>query len=203
MSRSAPLARFRQPQLRPPRALRPWPASTVFRYVTSCGADHAAGATFNYRGEQHATFRLPHGFRDKSTTIRLPPTWLSVPPCSLRARSGARQPRHARAEGRAARDSGWLRSSLALRCAPGLRQCQAGTGKQAFQPNRKAADGSPCLNLIAARTGSARLGRWNREGDDHGERAKPYNEIRAHPRRVGAAQRSARHREELTETVLS
>ncbi len=44
-------------------------------------------------------------------------TW-SVPRCSLRGRSGARHPRHARADGRAARGSGWLRSSLPLRSAP-------------------------------------------------------------------------------------
>ena len=35
----------------------------------------------------------------------------SVPRCSLRGRSGARHPRHARAQGCAARGSGWLRSS--------------------------------------------------------------------------------------------
>ena len=45
---------------------------------------------------------------------------LILPQCSLRGRSGARHPRHARAEGGAARGSGWLRSSHPLRCAPWL-----------------------------------------------------------------------------------
>jgi hypothetical protein len=38
----------------------------------------------------------------------------------------------------AARGSGWFRSSLPLRPAPCQRMLQAGTGKQAIQPNRKA-----------------------------------------------------------------
>jgi hypothetical protein len=62
----------------------------------------------------------------------------SVPRCSLRGRSGARQPRHARAKERAARGSGWLRSSLPLRCAPRLERRQVGTGKQGHRSNRKA-----------------------------------------------------------------
>ena len=62
----------------------------------------------------------------------------SVPRCSLRGRSGARDPHHARAEERAARGSGWLRSSHPLRCAPRLGRRQVGTGKQARQSNRKA-----------------------------------------------------------------
>ena len=62
-----------------------------------------------------------------------------MPRCSLRGRSGARRPRHARAEVGAARGSGRLRSSHPLRCAPRPCCCQAGTGKQAPQPNRKAA----------------------------------------------------------------
>jgi hypothetical protein len=38
----------------------------------------------------------------------------------------------------AARGSGWLRSSLPLCCAPWPMHGQAGTGKQALWPNRKA-----------------------------------------------------------------
>jgi hypothetical protein len=57
----------------------------------------------------------------------------SVPWCSLRGSSGARRPRHgARAEAGVARGSGRLCSSLPPRCAPWLRHCQAGTGKQAL-----------------------------------------------------------------------
>src|SRR6202041_1113338 len=41
-------------------------------------------------------------------------------------------------KGRAARGSGRLRSSLPLRYAPWHRMLQAGTGKQALQPNQKA-----------------------------------------------------------------
>ena len=68
-------------------------------------------------------------------TLRL--GW-SVPRCSLRGRSGARHPRHARAKERAARGSGWLRSSHPLRCAPRLWRRQVGTGKQVRRSNRKA-----------------------------------------------------------------
>ena len=62
----------------------------------------------------------------------------TVPRCSLRGRSGARHPRHARAKGRAARGCGWLRSSHPLRCAPRRQWCQVGMGKQVRRSNRKA-----------------------------------------------------------------
>jgi len=61
-----------------------------------------------------------------------------VPRCSLRGRSGARHPRHARAIGRAARGCGWLRSSHPLRCAPRQGIRQVGTEKQVLQSNGKA-----------------------------------------------------------------
>jgi hypothetical protein len=50
----------------------------------------------------------------------------SVPRCSLRGRSGARQPRHASAQERAARGSA---PPHPLRCAPRLRRGQIGGGE--------------------------------------------------------------------------
>jgi hypothetical protein len=64
-----------------------------------------------------------------------------VPRCSLQGRSGARRPRHARAEVGAARDCGRLRSSHPLRCAPRRCCCQAGTGKQPPQTELESCPG--------------------------------------------------------------
>jgi hypothetical protein len=98
-----------------------------------------------------------------------------MPWCSLRGRSGARHPRHARAPRRSARGSGWLCSSRPLRCAPRRGRCQVGTGKQVCQSNWKAGlatesprnpPGRPCSASAAGvpSGGSHRRSR-NRNGD--------------------------------------
>ena len=63
-------------------------------------------------------------------------TCISVPPCSLRSRSGARHPPRARPQGGAARGSGWLRSSPDLRCARQPWRRQVGTKEQALRSNQ-------------------------------------------------------------------
>ena len=89
----------------------------------------------------------------------------SVPRCSLRGRSGARQPRHARAKDRAARGSGRLRSSLPLRCAPRPGGARSGresrvtdrTGKRVWGATRltmRRADGSILMRQCPIRSGT-------------------------------------------------
>ena len=80
-------------------------------------------------GECQRSCRLP--FVTISPILRLGP---SVPRCSPRGRSGARHPRHARAEAGAARGSGWLRASHPLRCAP--RRGVARSGRESRRPDR-------------------------------------------------------------------
>jgi hypothetical protein len=70
-----------------------------------------------------------------------------MPRRSLRERSGAHHPRHARAKC-AARGSGWFRSSLSLCYAPQRKYSQAGTGKQRHSPNRKALRWGSCLDCL-------------------------------------------------------